>query len=71
MRPYKTVLNNVNMCSNSYNLQVPAFIIRQKIPRAVEPVPRPGDVTGCSEKVTQERKNCDYLLSMIHVTLTL
>jgi len=29
---------------NSGRDRVPAFIQRQKVPRAVEPVPRPGDV---------------------------
>ena len=30
---------------NSGRDRVPTFINRQKVPRAVEPVPRPGDVT--------------------------
>jgi len=29
---------------NSGRDRVPVFIFRQKVPRAVEPVPRPGDV---------------------------
>ena len=30
---------------NSGRDRVPVFIYRQKVPRAVEPLPRPGDVT--------------------------
>jgi len=30
---------------NSGRDRVPVFINRQKVPRAVEPVPRPGDIT--------------------------
>jgi len=55
---------------NSGRDRVPAFINRQKVPRAVEPVPRPGDVTKHTVlNVFGDLIDGYYILDRLKVTL--